>query len=278
MGADIPVGAPNRLDRLGLLAPQYQQPHLERAMQKDKLKERRRSAVSIELDIEQGDSVRELVSRESGLFAVTQKKILRLKSPNQLDPNLEHPDAPWEQSIYLPHGSTDPFVARTILQTRMLADTFFGRGSEKHRALMDISWEVLNSLVSLRVIEDRLERRVSEVVAMVEGDLAAYTKGSSPKPLPIVEYYDIEFRSFVNEVRRVLSTISNLFVVLTSKDFGQGYFHKALEWARKERGEQSLLAQMLNNDQTWIKLWIDMRIAIEHPHKRQVHRNHELLT
>ncbi len=236
-------------------------------MLKDDAKERRRSTVSFELDIEQSDSVRELVSRESGLFAVTSKKILRLKSPDQLDPNLEHPDAPWEQSIFLPHGSTDPLVARTILQTRMLADTFFGRESEKHRALMDISWEVLNSLVSLRVTKYRLERRVSEVVALVEGDLDAYTKGNSPKPLPIVEYYDIEFRSFVNEVRRVLSTISNLFVVLTSKDFSRGFFHKALEWACKERGEQSLLAQMLSNDQRWIKLWIDIRIAIEHPDK-----------
>jgi hypothetical protein len=60
-------------------------------MQKDKLKERRRSAVSIELDIEQGDSVRELVSRESGLFAVTQKKILRLKSPNGTGPQPRAP-------------------------------------------------------------------------------------------------------------------------------------------------------------------------------------------
>jgi hypothetical protein len=236
-------------------------------MPKDQLKERRHSAVNLQLDLEQGDRVQELISRESGLFAVTLKRILRLKSPDQLDPNLEHPDAPWEQSIYLPHGSTDPFVARTILQTKILTDIFFGRSPDKRQALMDISWEVLNSLVSLRVIKDRLEKRTAEVVAIVEGDLAAYTEGNSPKPLPIVEYYDIEFRSFVNEVRRVLSTISNLFAVLTSKDFGPGYFHKALEWARKERGEQSLLAQMLDNDKGWIELWIDVRIAIEHPAK-----------
>lgn len=234
---------------------------------KNQLKKRRRSAVSLKLDFERGDRIVELVSRESGLFAVTLKRTLRVKSPDELDPDLEHLDAPWEQSIYLPHGSTDPFVARTILQTRMLADIFFSRGSDKHRALMDISWEVLNSLVSLRVVKDRLERRVSEVVATVEGDLDAYTKGHSPKPLPIVEYYEIEFRSFVNEVRRVFSTISNLFAVLTPKDFGQGHFHKAAEWARKERGEQSLLAQMLRNDQRWIRLWIAVRIAIEHPEK-----------
>jgi hypothetical protein len=85
--------------------------------------------------------------------------------------------------------------------------------------------------------------------------------------LPIVEYYDIEFRSFVNETKRVLSKISELFGVLTTAQIQSGHFHKALEWARTERGEQSLLAQMLAGDQRWIKLWIDVRIALEHPTK-----------
>lgn len=236
-------------------------------MDKDQIRKQRRAAAHLKLDLEAGDKVVQLISRESGLFAVTLKQILRVQTPDELDPSLEHPDAPWGQSIYLPHGSADSLVARTILQTRDLADIFFGRGSQEHRALMDISWEVLNSLVSIRVMKDRLEKRIVEIAEMIEEDRDAYTKGQSPKPLPIVEYYDIEFRSFVNEVRRALATISNLFAVLTPKDFGQGHFHKALEWARREHGEQSLLAQMLGNDQRWIKLWIDMRIAIEHPEK-----------
>jgi hypothetical protein len=236
-------------------------------MDKDQIKKSRQGAVSLKFDLEAGDRVVDLISRESGLFVVTLRQILRVKSPDELDPNLEHADAPWEQSVHLPHGSTDPIVARTVLQTSKLANIFFGQRSHKYRELMDISWEVMNSLISIRVIKDRLEKRISEIAAIVDKDLESYTKGKAPKPLPIVEYYEIEFRSFVNEVRRVLTTISNLFSALTGHDFGQGHFHRALEWARKERGEQSLLAQMLGNDQKWIKLWIEMRIAIEHPKK-----------
>jgi len=236
-------------------------------MDKGKIAERRKRAVSVKLDLEKGDRIREFLSRESGFFTVTLKKIFRLNSPTDLDPDHEHLDAPWEQSLFLPHGSTDPFVARTVLQSRELADIFFSRHSDQYRALMDIAWEVLNSLVSLRVIKDRLEKRINEVCAIVEADLDTYTKGQSPRALPIVEYYDIEFRSFVNEVRRVLSTISDLFAVLTPQDFSDGHFHRALQWAQRERGEQSLLAQMLASDQRWIKLWIDVRIAIEHPKK-----------
>lgn len=236
-------------------------------MEKSQLRKRRDAAVSIELDIEKGDWIVDLIHRENGLFAITLKTIIRTRSPDHLDPDLDHPDAPWEQSVYLPLGSSDPLVARTILQTKALADIFFVGKPDEHRALMDISWEVLNSLVSLRVIRERLEARVSDIMSIVDKDFDTYTKGQSPKPLPIVEYYDVEFRSFVNEVRRALSTISNLFAVLTPKDFGGAHFHKALDWARGEYGESSLLATLLKNDQEWIKAWIDMRIAIEHPKK-----------
>lgn len=238
---------------------------LVKTMDKNELRRKRDSAVTIKLDLEEGDRIVEWISRGSGLHAIALNKILRLQSPNILDPDLEYPDTPWDQSVYLPHGSTDPFVARTILQTNALANAFFGGRAETHEAMMDISWEVLSSLVSLRMTKEKLDETVSNITAVIDADLDAYTKGSSPKPLPIVEYYDIQFRSFVNEVRRVLSTISNLFAVLTSENFSMGRFDKALEWARIERGEEHPLTNMLRNDQIWIKTWIDMRIAIEHP-------------
>src|SRR5262245_43663439 len=236
-------------------------------MDKDIIRKARSAAVSLKMHLDDGDIVRQMLSRESGLFVVTRYKIIRVRSPDDLDPGLDHADVPWEQSVHLPHGARDPLVARTILQTEAMAEMFFAQRSEKHRAMMDISWEVLNSLVSLRVVKERLEKRISEIIALVEADLDSYTKGKSPKPLPIVDYYDIEFRSFVNEMRRVLSKVSELFGVLTPAKIESGHFHKALEWAIAERGENSLLALMLAGDQSWIKLWIDVRIAIEHPTK-----------
>ncbi len=208
-----------------------------------------------------------MVSREDGLFFITTKQIIRVRSPDDLDPHLEHASAPWEQSLYLPHGASDPLVARTVIQTARLAEMFFAANSDQYKTLSDISWEVMNSLQSLRFIKNRLEGQISKIVALVENDMGAFTLGKSPKPLPIVEYYDIEFRSFANEVRRTLSAISELFLPLIGQDFSKGYFHKAQEWAAQVRGEGSLLAQMLKQDQYWVKTWIDIRIAIEHPQK-----------
>jgi hypothetical protein len=231
------------------------------------LRKSRNSAVSLQLHLDSGDAVREMVSREDGLFFITAKQIVRVRSPDHLDPDLKQASAPWEQSLYLPHGASDPLVARTIIQTARLAEMFFAQTSDQYKILSDISWEVMNSLQSLRFIKNRLEDQIKRIVALVENDMAAYTAGKSPKPLPTVEYYDIEFRSFANEVRRTLSAISELFLPLIGQDFSNGHFHKAQRWAARVRGEDSLLSQMLKGDQRWIKAWIDIRIAIEHPQK-----------
>lgn len=241
----------------------------EPSMDKDQLKKLRAAAVNIELDLDDGDAIREMISRGHGLFLITTTKIMRIRSPDEIDPALEHHDVPWEQSVFLPHGSSDPLVARTILQTARLAEIFFGKESEQYVRLSDISWEVMSSLILIRTIRERLDRRISEIVSIIEGDIEKYTKGNSPTPLPIVEYYDIEFRSFINEVRRALNKISELFSVLTPMNFDRGHFHTAQAWATKERGADSLLAQMLANDQRWIRTWIDMRSALEHPTKEK---------
>jgi len=131
-------------------------------MDKQAIRMARGAAISLNVDLDDGDAVHGIIARKSGLFFVTRKKIVRFRSPDDLDPGIEHPDAPWEQSVYLPHGSSDQFVARTILQTEVMASMFFPKNSEKYLAMMDISWEVLNSLISLRVVRERLERRILE--------------------------------------------------------------------------------------------------------------------
>jgi hypothetical protein len=234
-------------------------------MAKDRALDERHAAIELKVDLEAGDSFREFFARESGLFLVSTKKILRFRSPDDLDPDKAYADAPWEQSLYLPHGSSDYVVARTIIQTARIASIFFPPQTPTFVSMMDVSWEVMNSLVSLRFIQDRLKNQVDRIVSTVEKELALYTVGKNPKPLPIVEYYDIEFRSFVNEVRRALTNICELFAILTPKAVPNGHFHEAFKWAKEVRGQDSHLATMLERDLRWVSTWIAMSVAIEHP-------------
>jgi hypothetical protein len=252
----------------------FMEENMKKNIDNEKQRERRNSAISLRLDLDDGDKIVKMLSRPNGLFIISLNKILRQRTPDDLDPNLEYSDVPWERSIILPHGSSDPLVARSVIQTEELTKLFFPESSEVFKAISDISWEVMNSLVFLRVIKERLEKKITEIERIVSNDYGTYTNGDCPKPLPIVEYYDIEFRAFVNEVKRCLDNISELFPPLTGIQFGKetfarGHFHKAQEWASKNRGKDSLLSLMLKGDHRWIKPWIDIRIALEHPSKEK---------
>lgn len=228
-------------------------------------KHQREAGFGIDLALDEGDSVQDLIVRKNGLFAVTLEKIIGIKTQDDLDPERKTPDAPVEQSIHLPHGTRDPFVARTILQTLEISSIIFGKGASKTTELIDVAWELMNSLVSLRMIRQRIEDQMNQSIDIIEADMPSYTEGFSPKPLPILPYFDIEFRSFVTEVKRALFKVSDLFPMLTDAKIDTGHFHKAAKWAEETRGPDSELSQLLKRDQKWIKTWIDIRAAIEHP-------------
>jgi|GEM_PF-4950628 len=236
-------------------------------MDKNLLKAMRSGAVSLDLELDDDDELVETIAREDGVFFITLKKIIRLRSPSELYPDLNYDAVPLEKSLFLPHGAADPLVARTVIQTARMAGLFFSKEEKKYNILSDISWELMRSVVSLRFIKDRLEGQTNEIVTIIQKDMEAYTIGQSPKTLPIIEYYDIEFRSFVNEVRRGLNAVSELFFPLIGVKFSSGHFHRAQEWAESTLGQGSDLAQMLRRDQRWIATWIDIRTAIEHPKK-----------
>lgn len=234
----------------------------------EKVKRSRAQPISIPLDLAEGDAVYRTFSRPNGLFFVTEKSLVRVRSDDALDPNVEYADVPWERSVYLPHGSRDPLVARTILQTDSLVSVFV-HDRERGMALKDISWSVMTSLASLRHIRVRITELIDESIDIIEADLPAFTTGISPRPLPFLPYLDIEFLSYVNEVRRILSKISEVFSALTDHKGEKGHFHKALLWLKENRPPNEIITQMLEADLRWIELWIKIRVAIEHPTPNQ---------
>ncbi|MGV8855149.1 MAG: hypothetical protein ACOH2L_10900 [Devosia sp.] len=229
------------------------------------IEDRRKAPISLELDLAANDRTHAMIDRPNGLFIITEQKIMRIRSDDLVDPKATESNAPWEQSVHLPYGSRDPIVARTIIQTKLLTEAFFGANSQSSVQLAYIAWEVMNSLISLRHMREQLNAEIDRCIAEVQADLPRFTEGRAPAPLPLVPYYDIEFRLYVNEIRRLLSKVSEVFAAMTEHEGEKGHFHKALAWVRQNHGPDSALARMLTDDLKWITLWIDIRISIEHP-------------
>jgi hypothetical protein len=85
---------------------------------RDGIRRRRESAIYANLGIEIGDRIVSMISRRDGLYAISLDKITRVNLPNDIDPEIEHEDAPIAQTLVVAKGTRSPIVARTILQAR----------------------------------------------------------------------------------------------------------------------------------------------------------------
>lgn len=240
----------------------------------------REQAQRINLDLEEGDEQIRFLRRDIGFFVITHRKILRLRSASDIDPDNQYPETPWEQCEVLSFGASDEIVNDTIIYTQEIMDRTYPISEVERNALTNISWEVMESLISLRSIKDDFEKDQVAVFNIINSDFDSFAKHTR-KAIPAVSNCGLRVRSFFVYVRLCLDSISSLFDALTELKFGKGYplfpkrcnkfakgyFDNALIWIKAERGDQADLINILENNVQWIKTWIDARNAAVHPRK-----------
>jgi len=128
------------------------------------------------------------------MYAITQKKIIRLNLPDDLDPAMEHENAPVTQSIVAEQGSRNRIVARTILQAEDFAAFF---AEDRKRRIRDVAWEVMHSLLSLDGIIEGFRKSIETTCSEIEPRIEAFISGTAPPPLPIISTLETDFRSAV---------------------------------------------------------------------------------
>lgn len=230
---------------------------------KDGIKHRRDSAILATLGTGVGDRIVAMISRQDGLYAISLDKIIRVNLPNDLDPEMEHADAPIVQTLVASKGSRNRIIARTILQ----AEDFlrFIPSEERQRRVRDIAWEVMASLLAISNQSNGLRAAVDSKRDEILPDYSLYALGPSPPPAPIVESLEIDFRSIVLLANHTLNSISELFPAFFEQDFKRGKFDRIVKWACRTFGEVDPLSQMLRADEIWINAWGEVRNAFEHP-------------
>jgi len=230
---------------------------------KDSVKRRRDGASFATLGIEAGDRIVSMISRRDGLYAISLDKTIRVNLPYDIDPEMEHDDAPIAQTLIAAKGSRSPIVARTILQAKDFSQ--FIPSEERQRRIQDIAWEVMTSLLAIGRLVNGLRVAIDSKQDEILPNYSLYALGPSPPPVPIVESLEIDFRSIVLLANHTLNSISELFPAFFEQDFKRGSFNRIAKWASRTFGEADPLAQMLRADEIWINIWGEIRNAFEHP-------------
>jgi hypothetical protein len=234
---------------------------------KEEIRRRRDSAFSLNLGIDPDDSTKAAISRRDGLYIITTAKIIRINLPDDIDPELQHEDAPTTQTLLVDQGSRTPIVARTVIQLEDFLQLVPYLEDEKKR-LRDIAWEVMLSLTAYDRIIKRIRSAIDAKRAEILPDYEKYSSGFSPPPVPGVEGLEIEFRSAVLTANHTLNAMSELFCEVFREKFTKfqrGRYDKIIEWSVEQFGKDDILSAMLADDHRWINLWGEVRNALEHP-------------
>jgi hypothetical protein len=230
---------------------------------RDSIRRRRDGALHANLGIEAGDKIVSMISRRDGLYAISLDRTIRVNLPNDIDPEMEHDDAPIAQTLIATKGSRSPIVARTILQAKDFSQ--FIPDQERQHRIQDIAWEVMTSLLAVERLVTGLRTAIDTKRDEILPNYSIYAAGSSPPPAPIVENLEIDFRSVVLLANHILNSISELFPAFFDVGIKRGSFDRIAKWSADTFGECDPLAQMVQADEVWINIWGEIRNAFEHP-------------
>ena len=229
---------------------------------------KRDAAGSLQLELREGDSVQHMLGTVDGLLVISRWRTCRIRTPDCIDPDRQHSDAPWQQSIVFELGTESPLVARSLVQVHEILKHVFPESDSRRSATFDVAFRVLKSLLTLDRILKRIRTETEACVDVVAASIEQYTIGQAPKPIPPMLTLDEDFRLFALEVRQCLNHTTDLFELIDA-GVSAGRFDIARQKLKEKFGEDAEVLKMLEGDARWIDLWIVVANTVKHPKKTE---------
>ena len=160
-------------------------------------------------------------------------------------------------------GTATPCVARTMPQTRELAQAFL-LDEKTSQVLMERSYEVMRHLIGCVDIGERIRAEVREGRRRIAAGEVKIQAGGQVAELPSLGALQNDVEMFLYNAKLALRDTGGLFKPLLGRHFDHRY-HKARAWSARQFGPDAPLTQLLDDDAGWIKRVLDLRNAVEHP-------------
>jgi hypothetical protein len=107
----------------------------------------RDGAFSIELGDDRDDTVQQMIALNESLYVFSTKKIFRIHTADDIDPDRTAPDTRHSYQEIYPIGCSNSFVARSIIQAKQILDgVILAPGLSKSNVL-DAIWEAAELLL-----------------------------------------------------------------------------------------------------------------------------------
>ncbi|MGE6610001.1 hypothetical protein ACQKFG_05685 [Peribacillus sp. NPDC076916] len=156
---------------------------------------------------------------------------------------------------------SNPIFARLGFQTGFLISNFPLTAKQKDEIFELLGIKVCERLVSCYEIYSKLQSELNEA-----NETKNLFSELNFKYTPNVKELRIMCEDFLYQAKSTLRDLLKIYKIFYNEDFSEAHYDEAYKWAKKKFGEKDDLYRMLKKDNdTWIKKFIFMRNAVEHP-------------
>ncbi len=193
-------------------------------------------------------------------------KTFRLKTPEAIDPKDTNPNAPWVISPVADVGSSNPIVARVLLQGfKILEAAVFNCDVDKEPITRQLH-SVKEALLACEKLAKRVGGHIDSIINIIKKHgLSKDNSGRALNPFPQVPDLEADCGTFLIQANRVIKLICalpRLFVKLDGSDTNFDHLWKRLERAV---GKDSPLTEFVRNNAIMVRDLIELRNFHEHP-------------
>lgn len=193
-------------------------------------------------------------------------KTFRVKTPESIDPHETNPNAPWVASPVSDVGSSNPIVARVLLQGYEILKAAAFDGELDKDAITRQLHSCKETLLACERMAETVGGHIDRIVTdITEQGISKDNHGRGLNPFPQVPDLDTDCGTFLVQANRAIKLISELPQLFISLDRSDSNFDHLAKRLGPIVGEDSPLVQFVRGNAQVVRYLIDLRNFHEHP-------------
>ena len=224
---------------------------------------------SLELGTDKDDAVKEMITLSGGLYLFSTKKIFRINTADDIDPERTAHDTRHSYQEIYPVGCGNSFVARSIIQAKRILDNLILEPGLSKSNLLEAMWEATQQLLRCENAYFQIFDETMSLMAECDKLIERSKANTSIPSLPQVGELEERVGSFLGSAKRYLEkTHSLLSIFYGCPDFGTN-FRSYRDWMKAHRVDSEQVLDLLDQDKDWIRFIAEARNALPINHARQ---------
>ncbi len=224
---------------------------------------------SIELGTDEDDAVREMIALSGGLYVFSTKKIFRINTAGDIDPDCTAPDTRHSYQEIYPVGCSNSFVARSIIQAKQILDSVILEPELSKSIILEAIWEATEQLLRCETAYFQIFNESMSLIAECDELIERSKSKPSIPSLPQVGELEERVGSFLGSAKRCLEkTHSLLSTFYDCPNLGSN-FKSYRDWMVANRSGSKRILTLLDEDKDWIRFIAEARNALPINHARK---------